>query len=68
MDLPYVCNLLFKRRIEMKIDIFLVSPNGSLNYFRSTDQSKTCREAKQKFLDLYLIFKKDQVKAFKASK
>jgi hypothetical protein len=52
----------------MKIDIFLVSPNGSLNYFRSTDQSKTCREAKQKFLDLYLIFKKDQVKAFKASK
>ena len=52
----------------MKIDIFLKHLNGFYQYECSTTQSKTCKEAKQKFLQLHSGIHKDQVKASKASK
>ena len=42
-----------------KIDIFVNN-----EYFCSTDKSKTCKEAKKRFLDIYPKFKDSNIKCF----
>lgn len=47
----------------MKIDIFLKNLRGNYTYECSTTQSKTCKEAKAKFLAIHNYLSPNQVKA-----
>lgn len=52
----------------MKIDIFVKKFGGSYVYQCSTTRSKTCKDAKNVFLQMNTNFNKDDVKAFKEIK
>ncbi len=47
-----------------KIDIYLRSLNGSLQYECSTTWSKTCKQAKEEFLKRYDYLSPNQVAVF----
>jgi hypothetical protein len=49
--------------MEKKIDIYLKNLRGFWQYECSTNWSKTCKEAKQKFLNKENYLDKGQVKA-----
>lgn len=49
--------------MNKKIDIYLKHLNGYFQYECSTNRSKTCKEAKARFLELHKGISPDQVKA-----
>lgn len=46
-----------------KIDIYLKNPRGGYTYGCSTTRSKTCKEAKRRFLEVHNYLHPDQVRA-----
>ena len=46
-----------------KIDIYLKNLRGFWQYECSTSQAKTCKQAKQRFLNIHYYLDKTQVKA-----
>ena len=49
--------------MHKKINIYLKNPKGFYQYECSTNRSKTCKEAKEKFLNIHYYLDKNQIKA-----